>query len=250
MRVKGLRTLVATAVLCSGACTVHQSDPLTLSGPSEMAISLEISATPDHLTEDGRSSATITIRALGINGEPIPNLELRLQTVIDNTIVNYGLLSPTTVFTNSTGRASATFTPPLAPPFLAGGPGRVVSVAASTVGTNFSVSSWLNRTVELLVTPPPAPVQVPGAPVATVRILPSAAKVNQMITFDGSASYAEAGHRIVSWFWDFGDGLPNEEHGNDASHVYVAPGTYYMVLGVTDELGRTGSSINTIVVSP
>src|SRR5262249_15790914 len=146
-------------------------------------------------------------------------------------------------------RATVTYTAPLAPPFLAGGPGRIISIAAQPVGTNYSVSNWIYRTVELKVTPPPAPVQVPGAPVAVVIYQPTPPKLNHMLTFDASGRYAEAGHRIVGWSWEFGDSLPNDEHGNDASHMYVAPGSYNMVLSVTDDAGRTGRSFNTIVVT-
>ena len=67
--------------------------------------------------------------------------------------------------------------------------------------------------------------------------------------FDASGSQPAAGHSIVSYFWDFGDGRLNDEHGNDASHAYAAAGTYTMVLGVTDEAGHSNSTFKQIVVS-
>ena len=79
---------------------------------------------------------------------------------------------------------------------------------------------------------------------------PGAPKVGQLVAFDASTSQAGAGHTIANYFWDFGDGRPNDEHGSDASHAYPAAGTYTMVLGVIDELGRIASTFNTVVVTP
>jgi PKD repeat protein len=105
------------------------------------------------------------------------------------------------------------------------------------------------RTVEIQVTPPPAPVAPSGAPVPVLAVTKTTAKVGELLLFDARGSYAEAGHSIVSWYWDFGDGLPNEEHGNDASHAYTSAGTYYAVLGVVDDAGRIASAVQTITVT-
>jgi PKD repeat protein len=246
---KGFRFFIAASVVASAACTVHQTEAPSLAGPSELGRSLSIAASPDQLTQDGYSSSTISIVARDANAQPLSNVQLHLDTIIDNQIVDFGSLSARTVFTNSSGRATVTYTAPLAPPFLAGGPSRVVSIGATPVGTNYSISNWSNRNVELLVTPPPAPVQGPGAPTAVVSYAPASPKVGTVVLFNAAGSFAEAGHQIVSYFWDFGDGQPQDEHGNDASHVYQAAGTYYMVLGVVDDLGRIDSDIKTIVVT-
>jgi gliding motility-associated-like protein len=44
---------------------------------------------------------------------------------------------------------------------------------------------------------------------------------------------------IVSWQWNFGDGSSGT--GNNPSHSYAAPGTYAVVLQITDALGCSGS---------
>ena len=67
--------------------------------------------------------------------------------------------------------------------------------------------------------------------------------------FDASSSQAAAGRRIVTYAWDFGDNQANDEHGSDASHPYTSAGSYTVVLGVVDDLGRVGSSIRTIAVT-
>jgi hypothetical protein len=238
------------AAVFAAACTVHDVNEPPLTGPSEMAMALNITATPDRLAQDGISTSTVAITALDYKGQPVQNLELRLQIFIGDQQVDFGSLSSRTVFTNAAGRASTSFTAPLAPPFLAGGPGKVVSIEATIVGTNYTVSSRTGRRVEIQVMPPPAPQQPQGAPVAILAASTTNTKVGATVLFDGTKSYAEPGHSIVSWAWDFGDGLTNDEHGSDASHIYVSPGTYYAVLGVVDDLGRIDSDIKTIVVVP
>jgi PKD repeat protein len=213
-------------------------------------MALNISATPDRLAQDGISTSTVTVVARDVKGQPISNVELRLQIFIGDIQVDFGSIAAPTIYTNAAGRATTTFTAPLAPPFLAGGPSKIVSIVASIVGTNYSVSSHVGRTVEIQVTPPPAPPPQQGAPVVILDVSTTNAKVGDTVLFDGTKSYAQPGHSIVSWFWDFGDGLTNDEHGNDASHIYISPGTYYAVLGVVDDVGRIASSIKTIVVNP
>jgi PKD repeat protein len=246
---RGLR-LVAASIVLSAACTVHQTEAPPLTGPSELALSLTMAASPDHVTQDGSSTATIAITARDVNGKPLPNVELRFDIAVNNQITEFGSLSSKTAFTNSSGRAAVVYTAPAASPFLASSQSTVVSIIAEPVGTNYAISNFLFRQVDLLVAPPPPPPPVVGAPTASVTYSPASPKVGQLVTFNAAASAAQAGHQIVTWYWDFGDGLANDEHGNDASHVYQAAGTYYMVLGVTDDAQRMDSDVKTIVVTP
>jgi PKD repeat protein len=246
---RGFRLVVASIVLSAG-CTVHQTEAPSLTGPSELALSLNIAASPDHVAQDGSSTSTIAVTARDFNGKPMANVELRFDIVVNNQVTQFGSLSTKTAVTNGSGRATVVYTPPAASPFLTGGQSTVVTITAEPVGTNYSISRVLDRQVALLVAPPPAPPPVAGAPTASVTYLPASPKVGQLVTFNAAASAAQAGHQIVSWYWDFGDALANDEHGNDASHIYLTAGTYYMVLGVTDDLGRVNSDVKTIVVTP
>lgn len=65
------------------------------------------------------------------------------------------------------------------------------------------------------------------------------------ISFDGRGSVDKDGS-VVSWVWDFGDG--GSASGSTARHVYLSAGTYTATLTVTDNTGRTGSSVKQIVV--
>lgn len=79
-----------------------------------------------------------------------------------------------------------------------------------------------------------ATVEVPDEPVARING-PSQAEVGQSVTFDGSAS--TSGVAITAFNWDLGDG--NGATGSSVTHTYNEPGSYTVVLAITDEQDRT-----------
>jgi heat shock protein HslJ len=92
-----------------------------------------------------------------------------------------------------------------------------------------------------------APEAVPGGePTETAGQLPQAVitaptetQVGQPVEFDGSGSLAGGGP-ITRYEWQFGDGATGE--GAQTSYAYTAPGSYEVVLTVTDEQEQTNSS--------
>lgn len=52
---------------------------------------------------------------------------------------------------------------------------------------------------------------------------------------------------VASWSWDFGDG--NTSTLQNPAHTYAASGTYTVVLTVTDDMGATGSTSQSVSVS-
>jgi PKD repeat protein len=140
------------------------------------------------------------------------------------------------------------YTAPLAPPLMIGGPATLLEIHATPVGTDFQTA--VSQHVEILLVAPPVPKQSETAPIAGVTWAPANPKVGDTVLFDASGSRPGPGRRIVSFSWSFGDNVPNDEHGHDASHVYTAPGSYTLVVGVVDDLGQIGSAFRTITVSP
>lgn len=237
---------VAVTVVAAG-CTVHQTEAPSLTGPSEFALSVTMSADPDTLFSDGRQQATIQLSARDASGAPQANKTFALATKIDNSIVSFGTLSSPTIRTGADGKATAIYTMPAFTVFDANTPPRQVSVVATSVGTDYITAQ--SEAVLLQLVPPAVPSAAPGSPTAALKATPESAKINQLVTFDASLSMAEAGHTIDYYYWNFGDGLINEEHGSDASHVYVTPGTYIVVLGIRDDVGRTANTFKKIVVN-
>jgi PKD repeat protein len=67
------------------------------------------------------------------------------------------------------------------------------------------------------------------------------------VFFNGLASRAAPGRRIVSYAWDFGDG--GSATGPQTSHLYPGLGTFTVTLVVTDDAGRTGVASQTVEVA-
>lgn len=237
----------AAAVLASG-CTVKQTEVPALTGPSEFAISVSMSATPDTLIAGGTQQAAIVIQARDTSGAPKANQQFRLYTEVEGAMVSFGSFSAPAVVTGSDGRATAVYMMPTFSPFMAGTPARRVSIIAVPVGTDYNGA--VSNSVAVLVVPPPVPSGVSGAPTPALTASATTVKVGQLVTFDASQSAASPGSSITGWFWDFGDNLLNDEHGSDASHVWASPGTFTVVLGVVDNTGRVSSTFKTIVVTP
>jgi PKD repeat protein len=66
------------------------------------------------------------------------------------------------------------------------------------------------------------------------------------VTFDGGGS--TSGVAITAYNWDLGDG--NGATGPSVTHTYDEPGTYTVVLVVTDELDRNNRATLSIQVTP
>jgi chitodextrinase len=113
-------------------------------------------------------------------------------------------------------------------------------VVTLTIFDSFNHSAQTSQTVTVLGTPNPS---------ASFSSSPTDPLVNQQINFNGSASTAPQGHRIVNYTWDFGDGTPLFSSGSPiASHSYTLPRTYTVTLVVTDDTGKTGTQSNGVQV--
>src|SRR5439155_12559922 len=71
----------------------------------------------------------------------------------------------------------------------------------------------------------------------------------------GTGTNLGAGTPITSKYqWDFGDHSPGASYnilpGFNAAHVYDTPGTYKLVLRISNILGESGTAARTITVLP
>jgi len=92
---------------------------------------------------------------------------------------------------------------------------------------------------------PLAPVNQP--PVASFTISPPSPGVLEWVRFDGSSSYDPDG-TITSYSWNFGDGTTAS--GVSRYHQFTAPGTYMVILTVTDDDGASDTEPHTVQVGP
>jgi len=252
-----MKPLAAAAlVLLTGACAVHQAEEPTLSGPSDLGLAANMTATPDTIklglspTSIGESSQVV-VQLWGPDGSPAKNRAVRLDIAVGQVFSECGQLAAHDLVTGNDGRAATVFTAPPQPPWLpqpgCGGffPGGTVLVVATPVGTNFQTST--QRTVEIRMLLPSI-VVAPGAPVVNFTINPTTAAAGQELTFSDAGSYAVLGTRLVSYHWDFSDGI--SKNGAVVQHDFVPAGTYTATLTVTDDLGNIGTKTQTVTITP
>src|SRR5919197_2640681 len=229
---KAFRYLAAAlmAVAVSG-CIAHQTEMPPYSGPSDLALSLTVTASPESINQDGASQSRITISAIGPDGKAKASLPIRVDMAIDGVAQDYGTLSARSVVTNADGKAFVVYT---APPPPVGGitgtcsgvPGTCVDIVAtpseSGSGT-FVTASPSSGTIRLV---PPGLIQPPAnTPTAEFSITPTPVTQGVAVTFDASASNPGAPNQtITSYSWSFGDGSSGS--GKTVSHAFSTAATF------------------------
>ena len=231
--------LVLMAAATAAACTLTDSAPPPLAGPSEMSLSLALAANPDVLSLDGSSQTLVTVEARDTNGQLAPNIPMRIQILADGQVTDFGTLSARTLVTGGNGRATFTYT---APTFVSG---PIPSLQLSVTPTGTDAAAHLNRVVTVRLV---APGTIGTGPTPSFTVIPTSPAAFTDVRFDGSASTAGLGASITNYLWDFGDGATGT--GVIATHQYNAIGNYLVRLTVTDSQGRsTQSATQTLTVS-
>jgi len=219
----------------AAACTMADSSAPPLAGPSEMSLSLVLTANPDTLSLDGASQTRIDVKAFDQNGQPKAGVPFRIEILADGQVVDFGTISARTLTTGSNGTNFFTYT---APGFVAGAiPTVQLSVTPTGAEVAFDAAAHLRRLVTIKLMPPGF---IGGAPTARFTVLPANAAAFADVRFDGSTSTAGLGAVITGYVWDFGDGTSGT--GITATHRYSAPGTYLARLTVTDSNGISNQS--------
>ena len=90
-----------------GGCTLDSQKAPDLAGPSSLALSFDLTASPDVLMRDGVSTSTIEVTARDANGAPVNGVTMYIAGQL-----NLGTLSASTGTTNSAGKVSFIFTSP------------------------------------------------------------------------------------------------------------------------------------------
>lgn len=112
------------------------------------------------------------------------------------------------------------------------GPG-VVTITETTTSTTTSTTTTST---------------IPAETVAAFTFSPITPEVLQVVTVDASTSKPGTGRTIVSYAWDFGDGV--FKTGIRAQHDYTPSGVYLITLTVTDDQGKRTQKSEPITVRP
>ncbi|PYR05368.1 MAG: hypothetical protein DMG00_21835, partial [Acidobacteria bacterium] len=219
-------TYIATiaAALTLTGCVAHQVEPPPLSGPSDLALSLSVTASPETINQDGASQSRITISAIGPEGKVKASLPIRVDMALSGVAQDFGTLSARSVVTNTDGKAFVVFTAPPSPvggitgtcQGVAGTCVDIVATASESGSGTFATAAPASGTIRLV---PPGVILPPaGTPTASFTFTPTPVSVLVPVTFDASASTAGNGATAISSFaWNFGDG--STATGQVATHA-------------------------------
>jgi PKD repeat protein len=229
-------------IALGGGCALDKQSAPGLAGPSELGLSLAISALPDFITQDGFAQSVIEVIARDASGQPQRGVQLRADIAAEGNFADFGSLSARNVSTGTDGRAQVVYT---APPAVSGADGSfaTVSVVITPIGTNFDNAQMRRVSIRLV----PVGVILPpnGAPVANFSFSPLRPRENEETFFDASSSFDQDG-QIVSYLWSFGDG--GSGSGVMETHSFGVAGDYRVTLTVTDNRGLSNSIMQTVPV--
>jgi PKD repeat protein len=227
------------ALLFLGACTTKETATPPLTGPSELSTSISITLSPDVVTQDGASQSLVTIVARDQNGNPLRNQSLRVDIAVGGVQVDFGTLSARNVVTDANGRATVVFTAP--PPAGTGVPATDVQIVVTPSGGDFANNTPRAATIRVV----PSGVIVPprGSVNATFTVTPGAD--NEPTIFNATQSASTTG-TITQWLWNFGDGSTGS--GEIVQHNYRTAGSFPVTLTVTDSIGASNSTTQTVTI--
>jgi hypothetical protein len=126
-------------------CAINETPAPSLTGPSELALSVSLTASPDTILQNGTAQSTVAVVVRDGGGHLLPG-----QTFYVSTRSGIGTLSAGSVTTDSQGRAAVLFT---APPADAAGIPADIWVDFLPVGISSAANNSPRRVTIRLVKP-------------------------------------------------------------------------------------------------
>lgn len=244
-----LKRFVATLFAVSfstaiAACSVEEQSAPAFTGPSEFALSVTLSATPDQLPRDGSSQSVVTVTVRDASGRAVAGQRLTVSA-------SGATVSNSSVTTASDGQALFTVTAP--PP---GTGGIEVLVSVTPVGSD---GAPVARTLAIALGGPnrTAPTFRTTKP---FDVTPASPETGTAVRFDATATVDGDGEPLFgvwdegvpcmdacTYAWNFGDGSTGS--GRVVTHTYTAGRVYTVTLTVTDPAGATASAPSNVTVT-
>jgi hypothetical protein len=243
---RALRFLaLVAAVALTSACTVKKTEAPALTGPSELGLSLAVSATPDILTQDGSSQATVTVVARDSAAQPVKNLTCRVDIWLENQVADYGTLSSKTVTTGSDGRASVVYTAPVASLIASQ---TLITFAFTPINGNYD--NAVPRTASLKLVPS-GTITPTGGAAAVFSFSPETPVEGDQVVFaikfcSGTDTSNCTPAATTGYTWNFGDG--GTASGTSVAHVFNGAGSYTVTLSLYDSKGFPSSGSQAVVI--
>jgi hypothetical protein len=235
--------LLALALLAT-SCTVQESEPPALAGPSELALSLGLQALPDMVYQDG-SQSTVTVEARGPNSQPARGVTLRVDMLLNGDAGDFGTVSARTIVTGEDGRARVIYTAPSGSMTPAGS-GSIVTLLFTPMGGDYRGA--VERQVDIRVIPKGV-ILPPSRVTAQFVFSPTTVTSFQGVIFDasGTTDNGVPCGANCSYDWTFGDG--GSSSGMNTTHEFRAAGSYVVTLRASNVNGQSAAASQTVTVA-
>ena len=214
------------------ACTDTQKAP-SLLGPSGLAESMTLTASPDRIAHNGSAQSVITVAMRDQNGQPLAGQRVSVGATS-------GSISHLDVVTGADGSAVFVVTAP-----ALSAPAAEVVVFATPFGNN--AQSALTRTATIALTG----TLNATAPTAAFTVTPQNPVEGGTVVVDASTTRDEGeacGNRCT-YQWNFGGLGAGVTDGRVVTRTSITAGTYAVTLTVTDNAGTVSSSTQAVTVA-
>jgi PKD domain len=235
--------------------------PESLTGPSELGLSLQMLALPDAVLADGIQTAVVQAVLQDQNGKRVAGRGI-IFTIMDEEgrTAEIGQLTSasgarvfgsTTIPTNANGIAQVVYTTPERRDFTANAR---IRIGARPVGTDAQGAPNWTVTLDLLSAEPRRFPQVPGnaSPTCNFNVAPNnpVNKEGTVLRFYSTATDTDG--YITRYEWYFGDGTSatGAEGHIDIQKGYPLAGTYTVTHIVTDNVGAQAACTMSVVIVP
>jgi hypothetical protein len=241
-------SLAGVLALTAGGvgCNLDKKTIPPLSGPAELGQSVQLTASPDVITADGFSTASVQVVMRGPNGQPLSGVGVffALADAAGN-FGDIGKLSSSSATTGSNGIAQVIYK---SPPRTDATANRTIFIEARPISGDANGQLYRRVRLELRSAEPrlfpPVPGNVP--PVCNFVMEPATGIVAINQDLLAQTSSFDADGSIVRYEWDFGDGT--QEDKPDVTHRYGLPGEYTLTHVVTDNGGIQAACEATVTV--
>jgi len=240
-------TVSLVGLIAAGGCGMDKQEMPGFDGPSTLALSLVITASPDVLVADGSSTAAVTLTLRDTGARPVSGRDLTVMIENEAGIpAGIGSLSSKTATTGGDGVARVIYT---APARTDSSGNQKIRIAGRVVGTDAAGALYkyvfieLRSPVDRLF--PPVPGN--GSPVCSFVLEPDAGPYYVWQTIPYQSTSSDSDGTIVRYEWDFGDGTSEDEP--DGTKAYTTAGDYTITHTVVDDAGGSTSCSRGIEVN-
>lgn len=264
---KWRRTKVASAValvVVLNGCGLEEIEVPDLDGPSEMSLSVRLTANPDIITADGVSTSLVQATVRDHNARPVAGRDIFFAIADESgrpadigtlrASGSVGVGTGVVVKTNAQGIAQVIYEAPARTDATAN---QLIRVTARPLGDDAQAALNRSVSIELRSAEPRLFPQVPGnlSPTCNFAVEtlggscsapPSACTIrpNSQVLFQSTSSDPDG--TIVRYWWDFGNG--RRADSPDAATSYRLPSTYTVTHVVTDDDGAQAACQATLTV--